>query len=61
MEDPEAYLSPDELEARIEDLRTQMRLAASNLDFERAATLRDKIKALKSRELGMAAVRSTRS
>jgi excinuclease ABC subunit B len=61
MEDPEAYLSPDELEARIEDLRTQMRLAASNLDFERAATLRDKIKALKARELGMAAVRSTRS
>jgi excinuclease UvrABC nuclease subunit len=38
-----------------------MRLAASNLDFERAATLRDKIKALKGRELGMAAVRSTRS
>jgi excinuclease ABC subunit B len=61
MEDPEAYLSPDELEARIEDLRTQMRLAASNLDFERAATLRDKIKALKGRELGMAPVRSTRS
>jgi excinuclease ABC subunit B len=60
-EDREAYLSQDELDARIEDLQGQMRQAAANLDFERAATLRDKIKALKSRELGLAAVRSTRS
>ena len=38
-----------------------MRQAAANLDFERAATLRDKIKTLKGRELGFAGVRSTRS
>ena len=61
MEDREAYLSPDELDARIEELQGQMRQAAANLDFERAATLRDKIKTMKSRELGFAGVRSDRS
>jgi excinuclease ABC subunit B len=61
MEDRESYLSPEELDSRIEQLQTQMRQAAANLDFERAATLRDKIKSLKSRELGFAGVRSTRS
>ena len=58
MEDREAYLSPVELESRIEELQAQMRQAAANLDFERAATLRDKIKTLKSRELGLAGVRA---
>jgi excinuclease ABC subunit B len=61
MEDREAYLSPDELESRIEELQAQMRQAAANLDFERAATLRDKIKTMKSRELGLAGARSDRS
>ena len=54
MEDREAYLSQDELDSRIEELQAQMRQAAANLDFERAATLRDKIKTLKGRELGLA-------
>jgi excinuclease ABC subunit B len=61
MEDREAYLTPEELDSRIEELQAQMRQAAANLDFERAATLRDKIKTLKGRELGLVAVRSTRS
>jgi len=61
MEDREAYLSPDELDSRIEQLQAQMRQAAANLDFERAATLRDKIKTMKSRELGLAGARSDRS
>ena len=61
MEDREAYLSSEDLESRIDQLQTQMRQAAANLDFERAATLRDKIKSLKSRELGLASGRSTRS
>ncbi|RPI55706.1 MAG: excinuclease ABC subunit UvrB [Acidobacteria bacterium] len=61
MEDREAYLSQDELDSRIEELQGQMRQAAANLDFERAATLRDKIKSLKARELGLAGARSTRS
>ena len=60
MEDRESYLSQEELESRIEELQAQMRQAAANLDFERAAKLRDKIKALKGRELGLAGVRSTR-
>jgi excinuclease ABC subunit B len=54
MEERESYLSPDELDTRIEELQAQMRQAAANLDFERAAKLRDKIKTLKSRELGLA-------
>ena len=61
MEDRETYLSPDELDSRIEELQAQMRQAAANLDFERAATLRDKIKTLKGRELGLAGARSTGS
>ena len=46
LEDREAYLSLEELESRIEEIQAQMRQAAANLDFERAATLRDKIKTL---------------
>jgi excinuclease ABC subunit B len=60
-EDPEAFLSPEQLESRIEQLQAQMRQAAANLDFERAATLRDTIKTLKAREMGLAGVRPTRS
>ena len=56
----ELDLTQEELESRIEQLQAQMRQAAANLDFERAAKLRDKIKALKGRELGLASVRSTR-
>src|SRR4051812_10556492 len=61
MEDRETFLSPVEIESRIEQLQAQMRQAAANLDFERAATIRDRIKSLKGRELGLVAVRSTRS
>jgi excinuclease ABC subunit B len=57
----EALLTQDAVEARIAGLQADMRQAASNLDFERAATLRDRIKALKARELGLAATRATRS
>jgi excinuclease ABC subunit B len=57
----EALLTQDAVEARIAGLQADMRQAASNLDFERAATLRDRIKALKARELGLAAARLTRN
>jgi excinuclease ABC subunit B len=60
MEERETYLSQEELDSRIDELQAQMRQAAANLDFERAAALRDRIKALKSRELGLA-VGSSRS
>ena len=42
-----------ELDAHVAALERQMREAAANLDFERAATLRDRAKALKRRELGI--------
>jgi excinuclease ABC subunit B len=37
----------------IAQLETQMREAAKNFEFERAATLRDKIRSLKQRDLGV--------
>jgi len=46
-----------ELEAYVAGLQVQMKTAAANLEFEKAATLRDKIKQLKSRELGLAGSR----
>ncbi len=42
-----------ELDAHVASLERQMRDAAANLDFERAATLRDRARALKRRELGI--------
>ena len=38
----------------LRDCRTQMKAAAANLEFEKAAALRDRIKQLRSRELGLA-------
>jgi excinuclease ABC subunit B len=38
-------------------LQAQMKAAAANLEFEKAATLRDRIKQLRSRELGLAGSR----
>ena len=46
-----------ELDAHVAGLQVQMKAAASNLEFEKAAALRDKIKQLKSRELGVAGSR----
>ncbi len=46
-----------ELEAHVATLHVQMKAAAANLEFEKAATLRDRIKQLKSRELGLAGSR----
>jgi excinuclease ABC subunit B len=46
-----------ELDAHVTALQAQMRAAAANLEFEKAATLRDRIKQLRSRELGLAGSR----
>jgi excinuclease ABC subunit B len=59
-EDAPVFHTQTELDAHIEQLEHEMRAAAENLDFERAAALRDRIKTLKSRELGLAAVRTSR-
>ena len=44
---------PAALEARIKELEAQMKDAARRLDFERAAELRDRVKALRKRELAV--------
>jgi excinuclease ABC subunit B len=50
LDKPEDYL-PENLEATIARLETEMRGAAKRFEFERAAELRDRIKALREREL----------
>ena len=53
--EPEAVevTSPDEIEAQIVKLQAKMREAARNFEFEAAARLRDRIKALKEREMSL--------
>jgi excinuclease ABC subunit B len=46
-------VSPAELSGRIAALRNDMREAAKQLEFERAAVLRDRIRALEARLLGV--------
>jgi excinuclease ABC subunit B len=45
--------SPEALAARIAELETAMKEAARRLDFERAAELRDQVKALRRVEIGV--------
>jgi excinuclease ABC subunit B len=49
----EAFRTQAELDAEIARLEREMKAAAANLDFERAATLRDSLKTLRTRELGL--------
>jgi excinuclease ABC subunit B len=42
-----------ELTAEIARLDQEMKAAAADLDFERAASVRDALKALRSRDLGL--------
>jgi excinuclease ABC subunit B len=48
----DAFRTQAELDAEVARLDLEMKSAAANLDFERAATLRDRLKTLRSRELG---------
>jgi excinuclease ABC subunit B len=50
-EEKEVYLSPRKRKETIEKLEKMMKEAARNLEFEKAAGLRDEIKRLKKREL----------
>jgi len=50
-EDKEIYLSPQKRKKKIESLEKQMRSTARNLEFEKAAKLRDQIRRLKKKEL----------
>ena len=51
--DADEFRTHGELEAHVTTLQMQMKAAAANLEFEKAATLRDRIKQLRSRELGL--------
>jgi excinuclease ABC subunit B len=51
------FKTQGELDAHVAGLQQQMKAAAANLEFEKAATIRDRIKQLKSRELGLAGSR----
>jgi excinuclease ABC subunit B len=59
-EDRPHFHSQAELDAHIASLEKEMKAAAANLDFERAAALRDRVRALKTRELGVASGRAGR-
>jgi excinuclease ABC subunit B len=48
-----AFRTQAELDAHIAGLEKEMKAAAANLDFERAAALRDRVRALKTHELGL--------
>ncbi len=49
----ERYRSLDELEREIKVLEKQMREAAKALEFEKAASIRDRIKTLRATEFGL--------
>src|SRR5438132_3561330 len=49
----ERFHNQQQLDAHLAGLQEQMRAAAANLDFEKAASLRDQIKRLRSPELGL--------
>ncbi len=49
----DVFRTQAELDAEIARLELEMKSAAANLDFERAAAVRDRLKTLRSRELGL--------
>jgi len=49
----EERYSPDQIPRLIEKLKKEMKQAAANLEFEKAAELRDRIRALQEREIGL--------
>jgi excinuclease ABC subunit B len=53
-ESRDGFRTQAELDAEIARLQLEMKSAAANLDFERAASIRDTLKTLRSRELGLA-------
>jgi excinuclease ABC subunit B len=48
----DTFRTQAELDAELARLELEMKSAAANLDFERAAAVRDRLKALRSRDLG---------
>jgi excinuclease ABC subunit B len=52
-ETPEPFMTLAEIEARIQQLNRDMKAAAANLEFEKAAAIRDDIKRLRAKTLGV--------
>jgi excinuclease ABC subunit B len=52
-EEHERFRTVDDLEREVKALEKQMREAAKNLEFEKAADLRDRIKTLRAAEFGL--------
>ncbi|MEK6629738.1 MAG: excinuclease ABC subunit UvrB, partial [Acidobacteriota bacterium] len=52
-EETEPYLTQAQLDARIAQARRDMQEAAGNLEFEKAAALRDQVRRLRARALGV--------
>ena len=52
-----AFRTQADLDDRIAELQEEMRAAAANLEFERAAVLRDEVRHLRKLEIGVSAVR----
>jgi excinuclease ABC subunit B len=53
VDERDVFRTQAELDRHVADLRTEMKAAAANLEFEKAASLRDRIKQLRSRDLGL--------
>ena len=49
----DVFRTQGEIDAEIARLQAEMKAAAANLDFERAATIRDAVRVLRTRELGL--------
>jgi excinuclease ABC subunit B len=59
-ESGDVFHTQAELDAEITRLNREMKSAAANLDFEKAATLRDRLKTLRTRDLGLGALPADR-
>ena len=59
-EPADTFRTQAELDAEIARLEREMKSAAANLDFERAATIRDTLKSLRTRELGLTSLQAGR-
>ena len=53
-DDPDTFRTKAELEAVLSRLERDMKAAAANMEFEQAAALRDRLKALRTHDLGLA-------
>jgi excinuclease ABC subunit B len=56
----EVFRTQAEVDAEIARLEREMKSAAANLDFERAAAIRDTLKSLRTRELGLTSLQTGR-